>query len=164
MKHRVPIAPLAGALAAGLAIATVTAPAQQPAGAPDAWAPSLNVRSAPVVEQQNGIRYLSGGVGLEERDEMRAAATGFDLRLMFSGARSGEFIAGVDVVIRDAQGRDVLVVPNAGPLLYAALPSGTYRVTAQSEGRTQTRTVTVQNGRLAESHLTWPDMAQGGPS
>jgi len=164
MKYRVPIVAVASALATGLAFTTMASPAQQAGGQPDAWGPYLNVRSPPEVEQQNGIRYLSGGVGLDERDQMRATAAGFDLRMMFSYARSGEFIAGVDVTIRDAQGREVLVVPDAGPLLYAKLPSGIYRVTAEAEGGTQTRTVSVQQGRPVESHLTWSDMEYRGSS
>jgi hypothetical protein len=123
--------------------------------------PSLNLPGPPTIVQQNGVRFLSGGVSLEERDQMRSTASGFDLRLMFSGARSGELIAGVETTIHDSRGREVLRLPAGGPIVYAELPSGTYTIIANHRGQIQRRTITVQNGRITDAHLTWPDSPQG---
>ncbi len=92
---------------------------------------------------------------------MRSTASGFHLRLMFSGARSGELIAGVETTIHDSRGREVLRLPAVGPIVYAELPSGTYTIVASHRGQIQRRTITVNDGRMADAHLTWPDSPQG---
>jgi hypothetical protein len=147
-------------LAAGLAFAAASVSAQAVLP-PPSGAPSSALPGPPAIEQRNGVRFLSGGVSLEERDQMRSTASGFDLRLMFSGARSGELIAGVDTTIHDSRGREVLRLPAAGPIVYAELPSGTYIVIANHRGQIQRRTITVHEGRAADAHLTWPDSLQG---
>lgn len=58
---------------------------------------------------QNGIAYVTGGVGQDEVDALRAAASKYNLRMMFA-SRSGEYLSDVDVTIRAAAAQPVLTV------------------------------------------------------
>ena len=93
---------------------------------------------APVQAQE----YITGGVGFEQREEMKAQRGQYNLLLTFAD-RDGELRAGVAVTVRDRAGNTVLEVPDAGPMVYAKLPPGTYRVTASTDGMERVRTATV---------------------
>jgi hypothetical protein len=45
----------------------------------------------------------------------------------------------------DAKGTNLLSVANTGPMFFAKLPPGTYRISAAAEGKTFKRTVKVGN-------------------
>ncbi|QPS40334.1 hypothetical protein [Burkholderia oklahomensis] len=91
---------------------------------------------------QNGIAYLTGGVGQDEVDAFRAAAPKYNLRVMFA-SRNGEYLSDVDVTIRAASAQPVLIVHTTGPFLYARLPAGQYRIDAHYGGAEQRRSVRV---------------------
>jgi hypothetical protein len=154
--HRIP----AAAFAAALLLPLAAAAQQQPIGAAGADRPAADptvLQTMPEVAEQNGIRYLSGGVGADERDAMRAAARDFNLRLSFAERTTGQLVALVDVAMLDAQGREVLRIPDAGPILLVALPPGDYRIRANYEGREQTRQVRVGERSTTREYLTWQD-------
>ncbi|WP_043302398.1 carboxypeptidase-like regulatory domain-containing protein, partial [Burkholderia humptydooensis] len=91
---------------------------------------------------QNGIAYVTGGVGQDEVDALRAAASKYNLRMTFA-SRSGEYLSDVDVTIRSAAAQPVLTVRTNGPFLYARLPAGQYRIDARYGGAEQRRSVRV---------------------
>jgi hypothetical protein len=122
-------------------------------------APPTTLMTMPQAVERDGVRYLTGGVGHDEREAMRAAARDFNLYLSFAQHGTGAFVALVDVAIRDAQGREVVSIPQAGPILMAQLPRGTYNVEATYEGRTQTRQVSVGD-RMTREYLTWQQTGQ----
>ena len=103
-----------------------------------------------------GISYLSGGIGLDEREALRSRAGEFNLRLFFAEKGSGHYVAGVRTHILRPGGEPLLAVDAAGPWLYVAVPAGKYRVVAEAEGREQSQTVTVGVGRPREVHFYWP--------
>lgn len=90
-------------------------------------------------------QYISGGVGSEQREEMKAQRGDYNLLLTFAD-RDGELRAGVAVTVQDRSGRTVLDVSDAGPMMYAKLPAGSYRVIASTDGKQQVRTTTVGRG------------------
>ena len=98
-------------------------------------------------------QYITGGVGSEQREEMKAQRGDYNLLLTFAD-RDGELRAGVAVTVQDRSGRTVLEVPDAGPMVYARLPAGSYRVTASTAGREQVRTATVGRG-ARELYFHW---------
>jgi hypothetical protein len=67
------------------------------------------------------VRYVSGGVSLEEREAMKAMAKDFDLKLVFAMA-SGEYLSHILVVIKDAQGNTLLSKESQGPWFFVKLP------------------------------------------
>ncbi|MGN6319474.1 carboxypeptidase-like regulatory domain-containing protein [Trinickia sp.] len=95
-----------------------------------------------MVLRQNGIEYVSGGIGEEQVAAMRQMASHYSLNVMVAG-RGGEYLSDVDVTIASATGKNVFTARTDGPYLLVRLPAGRYRVTAQSGQASQTRQVTV---------------------
>ena len=108
----------------------------------EARAQTDNTPDAPTVMTQNGIRYVSGGVGEEEAAVMQKLASNYSLRVMVAG-KSGHYLSDVDVSVASAAGKSVFSARTDGPFLLVALPAGHYRVTAASGHATQTRAVVV---------------------
>jgi hypothetical protein len=106
------------------------------------------------IQQGRGIPYVTGGVGQDERDALKAMESQFNLALQFS-AQGGAFLSGVRVEILDRSGRTVLDAVTEGPFFYAALPPGTYSVTASVEGQSTRRSVTVGAGRITRADFAW---------
>jgi len=111
------------------------------------------------VKQQNGISYVSGGVGDEEQDALEQAK-GFNLELTMAST-SGKYEGATDIKIENAQGKPVLAVQTDGPIFLAQLPSGEYVIHATAQGTTTTRKVAVPSSGRARETLTWPAAASG---
>lgn len=115
----------------------------------------VNTYTLPIY-QVGDIRFLSAGVGIEER---QASYPSFPLKLIFAQA-GGAFIAGVSVTIQDLSGKEVLKISEAqisGPWLFLNLVPGTYRVTAiRRDGTVVNQTVRLQEGKKKVTHLHWP--------
>ncbi|MEJ5357943.1 MAG: carboxypeptidase-like regulatory domain-containing protein [Desulfobacterales bacterium] len=89
-----------------------------------------------------GVEFLSGGVGKDERDAMKQHAKAFNTHLVFADS-SGKFLSAVAVRITDAKGKAVLETTTQGPWLYANLPAGSYDVAAVFQGKEQKRRIQV---------------------
>ena len=59
------------------------------------------------------------------------------------------------VTAHDAGGREVLSATSVGPLFYASLAPGSYRVSATYGGTTQTRGVKLPSGGKRELYFYW---------
>lgn len=109
----------------------------------------------PQVMEQGGARYASGGVGSESRDAMLEMRGQFNLHLTFAAKKSGDFLADVRVTVREAGGRELLEATSDGPLFYASLAPGSYRVSAAYAGATQTRSVKLSAKGRRELYFYW---------
>jgi len=89
------------------------------------------------VHNDQGIRYVSGGVGEGERTELNALSNQFNLRLLFAMQGSGEYLSAVRVNILNARGETVLIAELKGPWFFAQLTSGDYTVEASVPGQAQ---------------------------
>jgi hypothetical protein len=99
------------------------------------------------VRQDHGVSYVSGGVGDEERERIQAFARDFNLELLLV-SKSGAYLANVDVVIKDARGKQLLAAKTEGPLFYAKLPKGHYKLEATKSGETVRKTTDLSgNGQ-----------------
>lgn len=74
-----------------------------------------------VPQQQNGIAYLSGGIGLDESRAIQQV-TGYNLHLTFSVGPQNQYTSDVDVAIENAQGHSLLSLAGVGPIVYVQLP------------------------------------------
>jgi len=103
------------------------------------------------------VAWVSGGIGAESRDRLRAlaAGTGFNLKLTFASA-GGEYLSDIAVRIVDAAGGTVLTATSEGPLFLVRLPPGRYTVAARNGAREQTQQLSVAAGRLATAVFRWP--------
>jgi hypothetical protein len=97
----------------------------------------------------DGYPYMSGGVGIEERDTMRKEAKGYDLDLAFTD-RAGHFLSDVSVTIIDMHGNQIVDTSTAGPWFYIALPDGKYDVKATYDNQIEE----IKNLEVSEDHAT----------
>jgi hypothetical protein len=118
--------------------------------------------AAPTPQQQNGIAYINGGVGQEEQTALKSQRADYNLLLTFATRQSGAYRSDVQLDITDAKGASLLSVANTGPMFFAKLPPGTYRISAAAEGKTFKRTVKV-GGAPKDITLHWENDAQDDP-
>lgn len=107
-------------------------------------------------------KYMSGGVGLEERNAMQAqAAKGYDLKLVFA-ITPGNYVSAINVKINDQSGKPVISAESNGPWFYADLPKGSYTVVADYEGKQKTEKITVDGG-MKQVVFHWKQDLSGEP-
>jgi len=116
---------------------------------------AADLSALPPAQTQNGITYITGGVGQPESTAMKAAAGRYDVMLTFA-ERSGAFLADVPVNIMDRRGNTVLNIVS-GPILLADLPSGKYTVRAEVNGVPMVKTIDVASRRHRDVAYTWPN-------
>jgi len=94
------------------------------------------------------VPYLTGGIGLGEREYMSSRAGAYNLKLELA-ARNGEYLSDVEVRITDARGNKVLESTVDGPWLFARLAPDKYKVEATSDNRTFAKWVRVNGQHMA---------------
>lgn len=110
---------------------------------------------AQTLRSQQGIPYLSGGIGSDERAAMRSRSKEFNLHMMFSERKDDALVAGARITIADARGVKVFDLADAGPVLWTHMARGTYRVHATLNGRSQNQTVVVTDRAPAQVYFHW---------
>ncbi|WP_407275031.1 T9SS type A sorting domain-containing protein [Halothiobacillus sp. DCM-1] len=93
--------------------------------------------------EAQGIRYVSGGIGIEERGWLAQHGREFNVHATFALAQGGSFVADVRVEIKDASGKTLLTTTANGPKFLAALKPGAYTLVATHDGQSLTRQFTV---------------------
>jgi hypothetical protein len=140
-------------VAAAMAVAPVFVHAQATQSAPAASG-QPGFPPAPGEREANGVRYLTGGVGVTEADKLRVVRDDFSLQLTFTGT-GGKFLAGVDTRLMGADGKTVFSTVSDGPFLFVHMPPGQYRVVASYQGQAREDTVTVPAQGGVSRTLTW---------
>ncbi len=110
---------------------------EQPPASARAPAPAQEAKQPQgpgIVKAQAGAPYMSGGIGVDERNRMRQAAKDYNLSLAFAGKSRG-YLTDVSVVVNDDKGKQVFSAANTGPWLYVQLPPGSYTVKATYSGK-----------------------------
>jgi len=114
-----------------------------------------SVSAAPLsIQDYQGIRYVTGGVGQDERDYLKSVKQQFNLGLMFA-ASGGAYLSDVHITVTDSHGGTVLDAVADGPYFYAALPAGSYTITASVERLSQQRRVNICSGRFTQADFYW---------
>jgi hypothetical protein len=101
----------------------------------------------------NDVEYMTGGVGIDERQAMEEMAKGYNLKVVLAMIK-GHYLADVPVTIMKPTGEKVLETVAAGPWLYAKLPHGQYTVKVSFDGKERTRTVDV-GGDMKVAMFHW---------
>jgi hypothetical protein len=115
------------------------------------WCPARSALAQQMHHSPQGIPYVSGGVGDDERAIMGSMSGYYNLRLQFA-ERGGHYLGDVRVLLRGPVSLDVM---SDGPLFLALLPVGTYELTAVSGGAARSRTVTIREGKAETLALFW---------
>jgi hypothetical protein len=116
----------------------------------NAWAQD----GLPTVQQQGDVTFVSGGIGSDESDALRAVKGDYNLRII-SADKDGHFRGDTQVVVSDMKGNVLLDTMTQGPLLYANLPDGRYIVEGSSEGQTNKQTIRIATGKNTRVHFSW---------
>ncbi|MCS3840966.1 hypothetical protein HNR03_005594 [Pseudomonas sp. JAI111] len=105
-------------------------------------------------QEQNGIAYLSGGIGEDEAKAIQQT-TGYNLHMTFSIGPEGKYVPDVELVIQSTQGQSVLTLSQAGPLVYVQLPAGKYTVVATRHGEAKRDTTDVGKDNVRNLVFNW---------
>ena len=110
---------------------------------------------------RGSIAYISGGVGSEEANEMKAAAADYPLtlELAVAGPERDPYIADARVEIRDLRGNAVLNTTTEGPFLLVRLPSGTYTLDVEWNGAQKRKTVQIATNKRQHVMFEFPRAA-----
>ena len=96
-----------------------------------------------------GYAFMSGGVGIEERNLMQRKAGAYDLDLSFAD-KQGHYLSDVSVVIDDENGTQLVNSTATGPFFYIDLPTGKYDVQASFDNQTEE----IKNLNISKDHST----------
>ncbi|MDB6143088.1 MAG: hypothetical protein JWP80_2132 [Pseudomonas sp.] len=109
-----------------------------------------------VPQQQNGITYLSGGIGIDETEAIKQEK-GYTLHLTFSTGSSNEYIPNIDVVIQKPNGDVVVSMNQIGPIAYVKLPAGSYVIISSKDGKKKEEKVVVDGNSVRTVNVHWSD-------
>jgi hypothetical protein len=119
--------------------------------------PALAAQTASFLPQPHSagtVVYVSGGIGQEERNALRAVAKDYNLRLAFATEGRGAYLAGAQVRIENLEGSVILDTRAEGPLFFARLPRGKYRLLATHQAGAVSQEVDLTS-RDADLVLRW---------
>ena len=107
----------------------------------------------------DAISYMNGGFGQEEAARMREISAEYPVGLTFARhngtQNTDEFIADVNVRVRNSAGQTVVAAAGQGPIFLLRVPNGTYVVEAEHNGDVKTRRIEVVAGRHQEIAFSW---------
>jgi hypothetical protein len=112
----------------------------------------------PPAKQQDGVSYVTGGIGSDESQSLREAMPQYPLALIFAsptGPAGAAYLADVQVTITSAAGKTVLDAKSDGPYLLVKLTPGKYKVSATAGGKTQTQDVDVPANGGVQKRFDW---------
>ncbi|WP_420266192.1 hypothetical protein [Candidatus Magnetominusculus dajiuhuensis] len=91
----------------------------------------------------NGIDYITGGVGLDERESLDAIARDrYNVKLVFA-MTNRDYVSDVFVEITNKSGKRIFEATSDGPICYLKLPAGSYSIRASYEGVVRSQSITA---------------------
>jgi hypothetical protein len=108
-------------------------------------------------QEQNGISYLSGGIGIDETEAIQQTK-GYNLHLTFSAGPSNEYVPNIDVVIQTLKGQTVVSMNQVGPITYVKLPADKYQIVSSRNGHEKRETIEVVGGSVRTVNFHWSDV------
>jgi len=102
----------------------------------------------------SGIAYITGGVTIDERQEMMAQRNNYSLLLKVA-AKSGKYLGDSVVKITDQAGATVFECTTDGPWLLVDLPVGRYTVSATGLEITQSQKILISKKTRREITMYW---------
>ena len=116
---------------------------------------SIAEESAIQPQTQGEVTFITGGVGIDERNELDASRANYNLSLLFSVQGTGDYLSDVKIRITDLKGNVFLETVSDGPKLFAKLPPGRYIVTVDINGETYHKTVSVRGKQNTSLSFSW---------
>lgn len=107
-------------------------------------------------QTQGEVTFVSGGMGVDEQNTLRAMRTDYNLSVLFSVQGTGKYVSDVKVSIVNSDGNILLESVSDGPMFLADLKPGRYSVIADREGQVVTKKATVWAKQRSSLSFTWP--------
>lgn len=108
------------------------------------------------IHDQQGVRYISGGMTKDELDELNKMAPRFPVHIvMIDHKMQHQPIKGVDVTVRDVSGNVILEAKSDGPLMFVDVIGGRYTVEAAYQGETLKETKDLTGRRYLRLRFTF---------
>jgi hypothetical protein len=123
-------------------------------------APLAVAATAEVHTTASGVKYVTGGIGQDEVEDMHQMAKQFSLNILFSEGKVGRAVDSVNVVILNHQGKEIFSIDASDPLLYVDLPAGKYKVLATYNGAKQGVAVNVIGKGNQKLILNWKNAVE----
>lgn len=118
-----------------------------------ALAPAAVAQPVERIMSRDGIRYISGGVGVSSQERLKMLEPKFNLKFVFT-LTEGNYIGDVSVALKDAAGKLLLEHVTDGPIFMAKVPAGPYLVSTTYIGRVQYRTIKAAQ-QLRTEYFRW---------
>ena len=112
------------------------------------------------VQSQNGVNFLTGGIGDEEKAQVKASEHQYNLHMLMSSP-GGAFVSDVSLQIIDANGKQLVSADNAGPYFYANLPQGSYTIEMSAHGETKKIAVRIKDGKAVREMVEFKGESGG---
>jgi len=94
--------------------------------------------------EQGDMRWACAGVGEDEREAFAKMEAGSSLKLVFAAGKQGQYVAKVDVVLSDREGkRPALKFTAEGPICLIQAPAGRYQLEASFRNEKRSVSATV---------------------
>lgn len=116
----------------------------------------LGTPQAQVSQYDQGVTFVSGGIGSFEKTWFDANGKDYKLKVTYADT-TGHYLAGVNVTLADKAGNPVVSTITDGPYLLVNAKPGSYKLTSEYQGITNTKTVTIGKG-LSRTSVTFKDM------
>lgn len=105
----------------------------------------------------NAAALTCGGVGSDARADLEARSKDANLALEFFAGKRGQFVADVEITVTPMGGGDAFSTTADGPLCFARVAPGRYRIEASYRGATRLANATVGNSGQAHVAVGFPE-------
>lgn len=109
------------------------------------------------------VCYISGGISSDEIAQFKSRAKEYLLEIVFvqkadpqDSDRPEEYLAEVQLQIKDSKGNVVVDALTEGPFFLADLPLGKYQITADHDGVIKTNVVKISAKKHQRVVFLWP--------
>ena len=119
--------------------------------------PLLSIAQLPPAQAQKGIRFIEGGVGLNESEAMNADLGNWPLQIEFSqtNGKKAEWISNVYLAIKGANNIEVFSHQVDGPMILLGLSPGSYSIESSYQGQKLITRVQTEIGQHQKIDIHW---------
>jgi len=117
------------------------------------YSSSVLADTLPAVQQSGDVTYITGGIGDEERDALKAVKQDYNLRILSAGVQ-GAYVGDAHIIISDNKGQELLNT-NGGPIFYAKLPNGHYAVSEERHEETKKQSIVISASKPTDITFRW---------
>jgi hypothetical protein len=99
------------------------------------------------MNKEGEMRWVCAGIGEDERAALSRIESDANLKLVFAAGKRGAYLAGVDVVLIEREGKHpALKFTARGPICLVQAPAGRYQVEALFRDERRSAATTVATG------------------